>query len=90
MNAPAKVNVLAVLDHHIDVGEADHYIEYELREARKVVAELIAACKERDAAFAAWCSSAEREKQLPGPLYRRSRAADARYHAALARVGGDA
>ena len=52
------------------------------------VAELIAACKERDAANAAWNHLEGDRRQSPGPEYQRARSADDRYASALARVGG--
>ncbi|WFC43230.1 hypothetical protein [Pseudoxanthomonas sp. SE1] len=59
-----------------------------LAQVGAAVAELIEACRERDSAQTAWASSDERQRQEPGPLYQRSREADARYAAALARFGG--
>lgn len=49
-----------------------------------VLAELVAAIKERDEAHAAWDQLTGRSRQYPGPEYQRSRKASERYNAALA------
>lgn len=74
----------------IETGTDNEYLKGLACEARAAVAEFVEACVQRDKANAEWASSAERERQEPGPFYQRARAADVRYDAALARVQGGA